>query len=124
MHGDAALPSPPNAASRSKGAIVSTRHVRRLARVLIAVAVAVTGLTVTAAPAGAATQRRYIVVLGDTADSGAGAAAPPRRYGAHVSCIYHRAVHGYAATMTAAKARALAHEPGVESVEPDRRVRV
>ena len=103
---------------------MSTRHVRRLTRVLVALAVAVTGLTVTAAPAHASSGRHYIVVLHDTADSGAVAADHSRRYGARVSYVYHRAVHGYAATMSASKARDLARDPEVESVEPDRRMRV
>lgn len=79
-----------------------------------------------AAPAAAATgtsTSRYIVVLRDNTDSAAVAKDHARRYGARVSYVYTRAIHGYAATLTAAAARAVAGDAAVERVETDAKVR-
>jgi subtilisin family serine protease len=105
-------------------------------RVCLAVLVAGVALVATAAPAaaqsahrrsstssGASSTGRYVVVLHDDSDPDAVAADQAGRYRARVSYVYHRALHGYAATMSPADARALAGDPQVESVEPDRRVR-
>src|SRR5437762_2843141 len=100
-------------------------------RVVLAIFAAVLAASawVTAAPASAAGRHRsratarYIVVLGDSSDADAVSAEQAHRYGTHVSYVYRRAVHGYAATMRPAQARRLARDPGVESVERDQRVR-
>ena len=111
------------------------RHARAR-RVCLATLVAGVALVASAAPAAAQSAHRrssasssspgtgrYVVVLHDDSDPDAVAADHAGRYRARVSYVYHRAVHGYAATMSPADARALAGDPQVESVEPDQRVR-
>ena len=76
------------------------------------------------APAGASArtiQGSYIVTL----KGGAPAAAAERaedRHGAEVEHVYRSALRGYAADMSAAEAAAVAREPGVLDVVPDRTV--
>src|SRR5262245_46340583 len=98
---------------------------RRRFRAGVAVLVAVASLT-GAAPATAPTARRprFIVVVGDTADAARVAAEHAARYHFHVRYVYRRALHGYAATMTAATASRLRRDATVSVVERDRRVRV
>src|SRR5437879_6570476 len=56
---------------------------------------------------------RYVVVLHDDADSDAVARDHAQRYGAKVTHVYRRAVHGYAAKLSSKSARKLAtHVPG------------
>src|SRR4051794_19496177 len=101
-----------------------------MARAVVAAAVAATVIISTAVPVGAKAAKskphgsRYIVLLRDAANADVVATDHTHRYGARVAYVYRRAVHGYAATMTAAHARALAHDPNVESVERDKRVRL
>ncbi|MFC4610808.1 S8 family serine peptidase [Streptomyces maoxianensis] len=72
----------------------------------------------------------YIVTLEDTATTeGAGmdavvdeAVAEAYTMGAQVQHVYRYALHGYSASMSASVAAALADDPGVRSVQPDRRV--
>ena len=47
-----------------------------------------------------------------------------KSHSADVEFVYRRAIHGYAAHMSAADARALAADPRVASVVPDRRVSI
>ena len=106
------------------------RRASFLTRLAVVVSIAVAATALVSAPAGAATKRsrrhgtRYVVVLTDGSDTDAVAADHAHRYGAAVTYRYHRAVHGYAATMSRAEARAVAHDPAVVSVEPDRKVRL
>ena len=68
--------------------------------------------------------RRYVVRLFDSvADPDSVAASHARRFGAHLSFVYHRAVKGYSLTMSPRRLKALRAEPGVAHVEADRRVR-
>src|SRR5947209_5703365 len=67
---------------------------------------------------------RYVVVLHDDADSDAVARDHAQRYGAKVTHVYRRAVHGYAAKLSSKSARKLATDPAVAQVEPDQRVKV
>jgi subtilisin family serine protease len=78
------------------------------------------------APAGAATRSSstYIVVLRAGVDSVTASDRHQHRYATSVKHVYHRVVHGYAASMTAATARALASDPSVAHVERDRKVRM
>jgi subtilisin family serine protease len=96
---------------------------------LLGIALAV----LTAGPAGAVARRRasapvatnrYIVVLADTVNTDAVAGEQAHRYGAQVSYVYRRALHGYAARMTAAQAASLTRDRRVRSVEPDRPVKL
>ncbi|MFD4142679.1 S8 family serine peptidase [Streptomyces sp. NPDC058572] len=88
------------------------------------------------APAGAETSAhsdriagRYIVTLEDapaSADAEAAVDAAVEQatsMGAAVQHVYRHALRGYAASMSASAAAALADEPGVQSVQPDRIVR-
>ncbi|WP_426979302.1 S8 family peptidase [Pseudarthrobacter sp. O4] len=71
-----------------------------------------------AAPSlGAETKQSYIVVLKDTVpDAAAVAAAHQGKFGFAAARVYSYAVNGYAGTMTAAEAQAVAAEPDVEFV--------
>ncbi|MGW7364711.1 S8 family peptidase [Streptomyces sp. NPDC054841] len=72
---------------------------------------------------------QYIVTLKDTAVVGGEDAAvdaavqQASSMGAEVKHIYRHALHGYAASMSASAAAALAEDPKVQSVQPDRMVR-
>lgn len=90
----------------------------------------------TPAPAGAETSApsdriagRYIVTLEDapaSADAEAtvdAAVEQATSMGAAVQHIYRHALRGYSASMSASAAAALADEPGIQSVQPDRMVR-
>jgi len=97
----------------------------RRALVLIATLLMVVGLlagtgTATAAPGDAG---RYVVVLQPTADPAATAAEHVQRHGASVSHLYRYALNGYAATMSARAAAAVAADPRVLLVEADQQVR-
>jgi subtilisin family serine protease len=103
----------------------------RLGIGLTAVAVAATlldaGAAVAATPQGrvldagasGTVKDRYIVVL---KDSGGDATALVDGYGGQVSRVYTHALHGAAATMSAARARRLAANPAVAYVQQDRKV--
>lgn len=66
---------------------------------------------------------RYLVVLDPGTDAPAAAAgALAARTGAVATQVYGHALKGFAARMTSAQAAALAAEPGVVAVEPDRTV--
>jgi subtilisin len=95
---------------------------RRILGTLAAVALAVGGGVVAAAPSLAAgTAQSYIVVLKDTVpDASAVAAAHQGRYGVTAAKVYHDAVSGYAGTMTASEAQAVAVDPEVEFVTMSR----
>jgi subtilisin family serine protease len=66
---------------------------------------------------------RYLVLTKPGADPGVVAADHHHRAGAKVRFVYRRAVQGYAASLSPARARAVARDPRVAWVEPDRRVR-
>ncbi|MET4094118.1 S8 family serine peptidase [Arthrobacter sp. UYCu712] len=89
---------------------------------LSALTLAVGGGIVAAAPSfGAETAQSYIVVLKDTApDAAAVAAAHQGRFGFAAAKVYRHAVSGYAGTMTASEARAVAADPNVEFVSMGR----
>ncbi|MDQ0853816.1 subtilisin [Arthrobacter sp. V4I6] len=86
--------------------------------ILAAMALALGGGVVAAAPSlGAGAEQSYIVVLKDTVpDAGAVAAAHQGKYGFTAARVYRHAVSGYAGTMTASEAQAVAIEPDVEFV--------
>ncbi len=65
---------------------------------------------------------RYIVILKNGVDSEAAATDASQEDGVQVDVVYGRAVHGYAGQMTDAQAQALARDPDVALVEPDKRV--
>src|SRR5207302_7959453 len=69
------------------------------------------------------TGSKYVVVLHDDADSDAVAHDHSRRYHARVTYVYRRAIHGYAAKLSADAVRAISADPAVERVDPDVRVR-
>ncbi|MFG3285339.1 S8 family peptidase [Streptomyces sp. NPDC048111] len=113
---------------------------RDLAVSLTALGVLATGLSSLTAPqasAAPAGQHRaagaaegvpgtYLVTLKDAAaraDSAEGL-APARAHGATVRRTYHQAVNGYSVQATPAQARALAADPAVASVSPNRSFRV
>ena len=83
-----------------------------------AMALAVGGGVLAASPSlGAEAEQSYIVVLKDTVpDAGAVAAAHQGKYGFTAARVYRHAVSGYAGTMTAAEAQAVAVDPDVEFV--------
>ncbi|MEU4130903.1 S8 family peptidase [Streptomyces wuyuanensis] len=93
-------------------------------------ATAVAGTTAQPGQTHGQTTGRYIVTLKDAPEAGSADAAVnaavvrASSMGARVSHVYRHALHGYAASMSAATAAALADEPGVRSVEPDRPVRI
>ncbi|MDQ0819636.1 subtilisin [Arthrobacter sp. V1I7] len=91
---------------------------RRMLGILAAMALALGGGVVAAAPSlGAGAEQSYIVVLKDTVpDAGAVAAAHQGKYGFTAARVYRHAVSGYAGTMTASEAQAVAIEPDVEFV--------
>ncbi|GFH34225.1 S8 family peptidase [Streptomyces pacificus] len=76
------------------------------------------------------TAGRYIVTLKDAPTVSSAEAAVntavvrAASMGATVLHVYRHALHGYAASMTASTAAAVADGPGVRSVEPDRPVRI
>lgn len=78
-------------------------------------------VTASAAPGPTAT---YIVTLNPGADPGAVAAEHQRSRGASVTHVYRHALKGYAASLTSAAATALAADPQVAAVLPDRAVRM
>ncbi|MEI5011232.1 S8 family serine peptidase [Streptomyces sp. PmtA] len=99
----------------------------------LAAAPAAAAVTGTAAQPGqipGETTGRYIVTLQDAPEAGSADAAVnaavgrASSMGAVVLHVYRHALQGYAASMSAATAAALADEPGVRSVEPDRPVRI
>jgi subtilisin len=97
----------------------------RLPRVALT-AVLTLGLVMLAAPVARAADQpvgRYIVVLDDSANSGAVARAHAERFGLEVSQVYQHALKGYAATMAAGVARRVASLRAVSWVERDRVVR-
>ena len=63
---------------------------------------------------------RYVVLLEPTADPAAEANELADEHGFEVDEVYSRAVQGFAAGMSASEAAALADDPGVALVEPDR----
>jgi subtilisin len=73
---------------------------------------------------------RYIVTLSDAATHGDAeaavdaAVAEASSMGAAVRHVYRHALHGYAASMSPSTAATLADDPQVESVQPDRQVRI
>ncbi|GAB7036722.1 MULTISPECIES: S8 family peptidase [Catenuloplanes] len=71
--------------------------------------------TILAVPGAEVVPDSYVVVLED----GASAADLAKRHGATVRDTYEHAVHGFAATMSAAQARRLAAAPGVAYVQPN-----
>lgn len=91
---------------------------RRMLGAFSAMTLALGGGLVAAAPSlGAGTEQSYIVVLKDTVpDAGAVATAHQGKYGFTAARVYRHAVSGYAGTMTAAEAQAVAVEPDVEFV--------
>jgi subtilisin len=77
------------------------------------------------AAAGAAPARSYIVVLkGSVGAPDAVAAQQARSRGIVVGHVYHAALKGYSAVMTAADAQALQTDPRVVSVTPDQPVQL
>lgn len=99
---------------------------RRIVVVLAALCGLVSTLAVTVSSAGAATAPRpYIVHLADDVASPDGVAADhAHRFGARVTHVFHRAVKGYSAVLTPARAAALRAQRGVAGVEPDGRIRI
>jgi len=98
----------------------------RIAVVAFATAMALSvgvapAVTAAAAPAQTA---KYIVALNPGADPGAVAAQHQRSRGASVTHVYRHALKGYAASLTPAAATALAADPQVAAVLPDREVRM
>lgn len=95
---------------------------RRVVGIAAATALTVGGGVLAATPALAApAEQSYIVVLRDTApDAGAVAAAHRGKYGFSSAKVYRHAVSGYAGTMTAAEAQAVAVDPDVEFVTAGR----
>jgi subtilisin family serine protease len=92
-----------------------------LGSVLALLVAAVTPL----AAAGAAPVRGYIVVLrGSVGAPDAVAAQQARGRAFVVGHVYHAALKGYSAVMSAADAQALRADPRVASVTPDRPVRI
>ncbi|MCU1554298.1 MAG: serine protease, partial [Arthrobacter sp.] len=91
---------------------------RRMLGMGAAMAMAVGGGVLAASPSlGAKAEQSYIVVLKDTVpDSGAVASAHQGKYGFTAARVYRHAVNGYAGTMTASEAQALAVDPDVEFV--------
>lgn len=100
---------------------------------LLALAFAAAPLTPAAAeapPQSDVVPGGYIVTLKDTAaPDSAGMSATvdaaveqAATLGAHVQHVYRHALHGYSASMSPSVAAALADDPRVSSVEPDRRV--
>ncbi|WP_353354048.1 S8 family serine peptidase [Intrasporangium sp. DVR] len=104
--------------------------IRRVSAVplLLAAALTVTsGVTSSAAAAGpdrAGAAASYIVTLEPGADPGAVASAHARSHGASVDHVYRHALSGYSARLTPAAATALARDPRVAAVLPDRQVRI
>jgi subtilisin len=102
---------------------------RSLVWITAVLLVAASGAPVSAAPLATATRDpsavpdSYIVTL-DSGDPGVVAAEHARTRGAKVQFVYRSALRGYAAHMSAAEARALAADPRVRSVVPDRLVSV
>jgi subtilisin len=104
----------------------------RIAVIAFASAVALSAgvapvVTAAAAPvvtAAAGTTATYIVTLRPGADPGVVAAEHQRSRGASVTHVYRHALKGYAATLTPAAAAALAADPQVAAVVPDREVRM
>ena len=64
----------------------------------------------------------YVVVLDPRASVNQAWAAAEDQPGVRVDDVYRSAIHGYAATMSATKAEAIAQMPQVQSVQPDTRV--
>ena len=90
--------------------------------IFAAVALAVGGGLVAAAPSLAASaEQDYIVVLKDTVpDASAVAAAHQGKYGFSGARVYSHAVSGYAGTMTASEAQAVTVDPEVDFVTRSR----
>src|SRR5215213_2789010 len=93
---------------------------RRLATVLIMSALALTA----AMPTAAAGRSTFIVTLRDGVAVDSTVAAHGRAHALEVQQVYHFALHGYAARMSAADAAALAADPSVASVTPDHEVSI
>ncbi|MFE7772679.1 S8 family serine peptidase [Streptomyces sp. NPDC057445] len=106
---------------------------------LLALALAAASPTSAAAEAPAGSDRatgQYIVTLKDTAANGGTAAYgdagtavdaavdEASSMGAVVRHVYRHALHGYSASMSPSAAAALAEDPRVQSVQPDRMVRI
>ena len=88
---------------------------------LAALVLAAGGGIVAGPAAGAEAEQSYIVVLKDSvADPAAAAAAHQGSFGFTTSKIYRHAVSGYAATMSAATAKRVAADPGVDFVTASR----
>ncbi|MGH9034778.1 MAG: S8 family peptidase, partial [Acidimicrobiia bacterium] len=110
---------------------LTVRARRRHVRLATLVAVAVIGAG--AFPAGAAQveepgksggekpDRRYIVLLDDSADP-RGVSAEHARQGARVAFVYENAVKGYAADMSEGRMGEIRRDPRVRHVEPDQEV--
>jgi subtilisin len=73
-----------------------------------------------AAASGPVVAGSYIVVLADHAAPSDVALEHARRHGAEVTRVYRSALQGYAGRMTARAAEAIARDPRVLSVEPER----
>jgi subtilisin len=95
---------------------------RRMLGILAGIGLAVGGGVVAAAPSlGAGTEQSYIVVLKDTVpDASAAAVAHEGKYGVRAPRVYSHAVSGYAGTMTASEAQAVAVDPEVDFVTMSR----
>ena len=65
---------------------------------------------------------RYIVMLKSGVDSSVAAADMGQQEGFAADTVYRSAVHGFAANMSDAEARALARDPSVALIEPDQRI--
>src|SRR3954451_15297668 len=76
-----------------------------------------------AVPRSPETSSGYIVVLRDGSDAPAAAQRHHNAEGATVTAVYHAALDGFAATMSAGDAAAVRADPQVESVTPDRTFR-
>lgn len=119
-----ASPAPVNRRRRWSAAYPPTRggwH-RKMLGAFAAMALAVGGGMVAAAPTlGAAAEQSYIVVFKDTVlDAGAVAAAHQGKFGFRAADVYRHAVSGYAGMMTASEAQAVAADPDVEFVAAGR----
>ncbi len=97
---------------------------RSLFATLTTAAVLAVAAAAPAAFASPAARQTYIVVLRDGVSVDRAVAAHGRAYGLEVRHTYRYALSGYAAVMSSADARALASDPRVLSVAPDRVVSI
>ena len=91
----------------------------RRRRALLIVPIVVMGALLSIPTPVQAASGDYIVVLSSKGPSPTVAAAQARGLGANITFVYRHALRGYAATMSAAAAEALARTPGVAWIQPD-----